>query len=303
LKDELFGKWRRTRYRMTEEDAHTRHGNNARKIEGTLEVRGGDPRGLSTGARIMEKLPRRSDDIEAAVETHQRELIESAATLYAVQKVYGDKVREQSKAGYRRLIDAHLLITGVLATGLLRISGKITPITDTSEERNALFASYVIGMKACEGAIEEGRYLQAHALLRQEMETLAQLKAVTADKRNDNGSPNVAVLEKSLARLYGGLSAAAHVSKHHIVRGATEWDVSGENVPGPTSGTRYFPAFVEELARRSFGLHLALTLRLIEEMSIDLHQQHGDDGFTERELEALNLAVQLMMTEGVLKPG
>jgi hypothetical protein len=39
LKDELTGKWRKTRYRMTEEDARTRHGENARKIEGTLEVR------------------------------------------------------------------------------------------------------------------------------------------------------------------------------------------------------------------------------------------------------------------------
>ncbi len=61
LKDGLTGKWRRTRYRMTEEDARTRHGDNARKIEGTLEVRGGDPRGQSMGARIMENLPPRGD--------------------------------------------------------------------------------------------------------------------------------------------------------------------------------------------------------------------------------------------------
>src|SRR5713101_9570728 len=146
-----------------------------------------------------------TDDIESAVEVHKRELIESAATLYAFQKIYGDKVREQSKAAYRRLVDAHLLIMGVLAAGLLRTNGKITSITDTSEERKALFASYVIGMEACERAIEEGRYLQAYALLRQEMETLAQLKAVTSGKRNENRSPNVAVLEKSLARLYDGL--------------------------------------------------------------------------------------------------
>ncbi|HYM88148.1 MAG TPA: hypothetical protein VES92_03445, partial [Nitrospiraceae bacterium] len=66
-------------------------------------------------------------------------------------------------------------------------------------------------------------------------------------------------------------------------------------------GTRYFPAFVEQLARRSFALHLMLTLRLIEEMSIDLREQHGDDGFTQREGEAVNLAVQLMITEGMLE--
>jgi len=241
-----------------------------------------------------------TDDMEVALEAHKGELIKAAATLYAVQETHGDKVREQSKAAYRRLVDAHLLITGVLATGLLRINGKITMITDTSEERDALFASFVIGMTVCESAIEEGRYLQAHALLRQEMETLAQLKAVAAGKRTENRSPNVAVLEKSIARLYGGLSDSAHVSKHHIVRSATGWDFSGENLPGPTSGTRFFPAFDEELARRSFALHLMLTLRLIEEMNIDLHEQHGGDGFTPRECEAVNLAVQVMVAERML---
>lgn len=242
-----------------------------------------------------------SDDIDAAVEVHRRELIESAATLYAVQKVYGEKVREHSKMAYRRLVDAHLLITGVLSAALLRINAKIIPTTDALVERNALFACYVIGLEACERAIEEGRYLQAHALLRQEMETVAQLKSVAAKRRNQNRSPNVAVLDKSLARLYDDLSSAAHVSKHHLVRAATEWEVPGDNLPGPTSGTRYFPAFVEELARRSFGLHLTLTLRFIEELSIDLHEQHGDDAFTEREAEAIDVAVRLMIAEGVLE--
>ena len=247
----------------------------------------------------MQNLP---DDFEATVEAHQRELIESAATLYAVQKNHGDTVREQTKHAYGRLVDVHLLTTGVLATGLLRINGKITPHTATNEERNALFANYVIGMVVCERAIEEGRYLQAHALLRQEMETLAQLKAVSAGERKDRRSPNVKVLEKSLSRLYDELSAAAHVSKHHIVRAATELDVAGWNVPKQTNGTRYFPAFDEGLARRSFGLHLILTLRLLEELSADVHKQHGDDGFTERESEAVNLAVKLMIAEGMLEP-
>jgi len=241
------------------------------------------------------------DDFESTIEAHQRELIESAATLYAVQKIHGDTVREQTKRAYGRLVDAHLLITGVLATGLFRINGKITPYNATNEERNSLFANYVIGMVVCERAIEEGRYLQAHALLRQEMETLAQLKAVSAGKRKDSHSPNLNVLEKSLSQLNGDLSAAAHVSKHHIVRAATELDVSGKDLPEQTNGTRYFPAFDEGLARRSFGLHLMLTLRFLEELSDDVHEQHGDDGFTERESEAVNLAVDLMIAEGLIE--
>ena len=91
------------------------------------------------------------------------------------------------------------------------------------------------------------------------------------------------------------------MSKHHIVRTATELEVSVENLRGLISGTRYFPAFVEELARRSFALHLMMILRLIEEMSIELLEQHNDYGCTEREVEAVNLAVQLIITEGMLQ--
>ena len=179
----------------------------------------------------------KANDIESTVDAHKRELIEPAAVLFAVQRVYGDKVREQTMKAYSRLVDVHLLTMGVLAAALLRVNGKITPITATSERRNALFASFVIGIEACESAIAEGRYLQASALLRQEMETLAQIKEVSTGKKNKK-TPNVGVLEKSLAHLYGGLSDAAHVSEHHIVRAATEWDVSGDDLPGPTSGTR-----------------------------------------------------------------
>ena len=104
---------------------------------------------------------------------------------------------------------------------LLRINGAIAEADQTAFERDALFADFVIGLEPCEAAIAEARYLQANAMLGQELEILAQLKAVRANRRKLNGAPNVAVLEQSLPRLYGGLSAAAHVSQHHIVQTAT----------------------------------------------------------------------------------
>ncbi|MFD2029807.1 hypothetical protein ACFSKM_04845 [Ancylobacter dichloromethanicus] len=110
---------------------------------------------------------------EEAIEPHKQELIEQAATLYAVQKVYGDQAKAKSMAVYGRLIDAHLLVTGVLASGLLRINGTVVEGERTAFERDALFAAFVIGMAPCETAIAEARYLQAHAMLRQELEILA----------------------------------------------------------------------------------------------------------------------------------
>ena len=157
-------------------------------------------------------------ELVAAFNLHGPERIEAAATMYAAQQVASDRVREKTKEAYGRLLDAHLLIIGVLATGMLRTNGKIVRSTDTSEERGALFAAYFIGIGLCERAIEEGRYLQAHALLRQEMETLAQLKAVSRGSRNETRAPDVSVLEQSIRRMYGELSSAAHVSAHRIVR-------------------------------------------------------------------------------------
>lgn len=48
--DPLTGRWRKTRYRMTEAEARQRFSADARKLEWTREVRDGDPEANSTSA-------------------------------------------------------------------------------------------------------------------------------------------------------------------------------------------------------------------------------------------------------------
>lgn len=48
--DEHTGHWRKTRYRMTEEEARQRFGTEARKLEWSLEIRSGDPATYSTSS-------------------------------------------------------------------------------------------------------------------------------------------------------------------------------------------------------------------------------------------------------------
>ncbi|HZR73457.1 hypothetical protein [Bradyrhizobium sp.] len=223
--------------------------------------------------------------------------IDPAALLYGVQKMFGEKARAKTKEAYGPLIGVHLLVARVLAACLLRTNAIVTSATATSEQRNALFAAFVIGLTACESAIEEARYLQAHALLRQELEILAQLGAVRDGRRRPNSSPNVMALEESLRRLYGDLSAAAHVSRHDIIESVTLWNGPTDDLPGPTHMTRYFPEADEGLARRSFALHLYMMIRLIEELNLDLEERHPDHVVTEDERAALNRAVMLMVEE------
>jgi hypothetical protein len=229
---------------------------------------------------------------------YQQELETAASALFELQKDAGDLVRKQTIKAYASLSDAHTLVVGILAAALFRINGKIIQTTTCKEERNSLFASFVIGISACEEAIAEGRYLPAIALLRQEMETLAQLKAVRLGKRNESNSPNVRELDKCLRRMYSELSAGAHVSKHHIVQSVTQWDMMSGKQPGPTTGTRYFPTLDEGLARRCFSLHLGLILGLIEEFSIDLQ---GDARFTDLDAVALSVAIGIMHEEGMVE--
>lgn len=248
-------------------------------------------------------MKRLADEFERRFAACQETLLGPAAMLFAMQRVHAEAVREKTKQAYGRLVDAHMLVTGVLGAALLRVNAKITETDEAGHQQDALLAAFVIGLDPCEQAIVEGRYLQAHALLRQEMEAVAQLAAIQQGRRRDGRQPNVAVLERSLSRLYGDLSASAHLAQHRVVRDATTWDVSHLELPGPTAGTRYFPEFDEGLARRSFGLHLLLILRAIEQMSLHFAQRYVDhDLFTPLDLEAVDLAVSLMQMEGIVQP-
>ena len=81
-----------------------------------------------------------ADNDRESIEDYKQALIHPAAMLYGVQKMLGD--RAKAKQAYGQLIDAHLLVAGVLGAGLLRTNGAVTPSTATSEERNALFAAF-----------------------------------------------------------------------------------------------------------------------------------------------------------------
>lgn len=245
-----------------------------------------------------------SDDFENSVRAFQEDLVESARLVASHFRFQADKVREQTLSAYGRLNDAHLLLSGVLGAALLRVNGKITPAGTNTAELNALFAAFVIGMDACERAIAEGAYLQAGALLRQEMETIARMAEVRQGRQRDGRQANVALLEESLARQYGSLSGAAHVAQPGIVRLATEHDLAEIEVPGPTSAARFFPVFNRDTARRLFAVHLLLMGNLIQEMSIEHDERHAEeDGFSARDVQAVQLAMALMQQEGLVELG
>lgn len=245
-----------------------------------------------------------SDDFENSLRAIQEDHVKSAKLVASHFRFQADKVHEQTLPAYGRLTDAHLLLSGVLSAALLRVNGKITPAGNNTAELNALFAAFVIGMDTCERTIAEGAYLQAGALLRQEMETIARMAEVRQGRQRNGRQANVALLEESLARQYGSLSGAAHVARPDIVRLATEHDLADMEVPGPASAARFFPVFNPETARRLFAVHLLLMANLIQEMSIEFDERHTDaDGFSARDTQAVQQAMALMQQEGLVEIG
>jgi hypothetical protein len=226
-------------------------------------------------------------------------LREPTATLHAAQKAASDQVRTRTKPGFGRLVDAHLLVCGVLGGVLLRTNGKRTQDSLLIQERRVLFASYVVGMPLCEQAIEEGRYLQALTLLRQEMETLAQIITSHAGRRKPGKQATMSVLAKDISRIYGDLSAAAHASNHDMASELLTKVMETEEAI--SRATYFYPVENLKLARQAFALHLILTMNVIGQIAIDYNKAHPEDGFGPLDKEALHLALDLMKEEGLVE--
>lgn len=222
--------------------------------------------------------------------------VDPAGFLVAVQSEYGKTARAQSMEALGALLHANYLTTKAVASIAMRMDGKKVPLNSAYEERSGLFAVFMLGLFVITDAIVEARYLQAHALIRQEIEMLARLVAVRQGYCRKL-TPNVAPLRDDVRRLYGHLSQSAHLSHHHIVRIAV--GVSSPKGYEDTKVTRFYPEVDREAARRSYALQTFVMMQMIEEIC------QGADGcslgsLTEADHEALAAAIRIMRDEGML---
>lgn len=236
------------------------------------------------------------------VEKNVQHMILPASTMLAAQTISAKEVREKSKDAYAKLLDANLLATGVIASALLRVNGEVAQLQNKSLERGPLIAGFVTGVGFCEQAISEGYYLQASALLRQELETIAALEEVKLGVRlrQDGKTPNVRNVQWSLSRLYGGLSDAAHASKHKVLMSLTQHKEGISGAPEGTVVWSMIPSFDIEISRRLYALHTMLIIQLAVHLN-DYHDELHGSGLTDEEVKYLNLAIDLLVEEKCLE--
>lgn len=237
--------------------------------------------------------------------------------LNAFQYEHVQKVRNQTDQACELLAPPHLCLMDTLASVLMRITRNIDklimgpdtvtggamvfPMTKIRKEFEATLAGFVIGVPAVEQTIREGRYLQALALLRQEMETLAQLYHLNNGARNngrfgDKAIPSVGVLPERIRSQHDYLSGAVHVSKHHIVARATQQLHFGSlpELPQLPTGARYVSSFDAGLAHDSFLFHLWLLHGTIGQFNIYLKKYSPDFALTDLECERISQAEEML---------
>jgi hypothetical protein len=223
--------------------------------------------------------------------------LDPAGFLAAVQTEFGKTARSQSIEALGRLMQANYLTTKLVASIGMRMDRKKVLLNSVHEERSGLFAVFVLGLFVITDAIIEARYLQAHALIRQEIEILAHLTSIRQG-RPRKPTPNVGGLREDIRRLYGSLSQSAHLSHHHIVRTAVGASSSPEGYED-TQITRFYPEVDPGIARRSYALQTFIMMQVAEEVCL------GPEGcclgaFTDEDRENLRAAIDIMKSEGML---
>lgn len=220
--------------------------------------------------------------------------IRAACDLLGNLKIEGEKNREKSKSAYGAVLEAHALMTGTLHRAFLRKNGVPGKTTEQVSQRLLLLASFVHGIDLCETSISEGLYIQAAALLKQELETISAIEEVKGGKRKDGKTPNVAYAPWSLGLLYRALNDAAHVGKGDVLQ-----TIIGMTSRGDAHPVSLTPRFIKEIAVRLYGIHTALLTWTCWELDCLFRELYGE-GLTDIEKRTLLIALQALQRDGVL---
>jgi len=232
-----------------------------------------------------------------------REAVESllgaATQLLGLQVAAGDVIREQSKVHYGQLLDAHMQVVGAIGSAVKRRHGERAEIVGNSQRQIVIIAAFIQGINIVECSISEGYYIQAAALIRQELEMIAALEELKKGERVDKKTPNVRHVPWSLATLYGDLSQATHAADHDVLQSILVPDKS--SLPVDTTGVIMVQQFKDQLSWRLYGVHVALLIQLAVHLNDHHETVHGEGGgFDQIELQAVKNAQELMIDGGWL---
>jgi hypothetical protein len=218
----------------------------------------------------------------------------------------GNLAQAEKNAGVG-VMDGHRLAWAATIGMLRRFEKNPVPVPLNKEahlhHRMVLAITFVQGVPLCYETIGNGLYVQAAALLRQEMETIAALaearrtgevKKITGQGQQV-GKGNVAW---KMNRLYGPLSSATHLTDPAQLDGIYRSEARPEE--GLTGRpVRLMPLYSHNIATSMWAFQSGLILQLFSEIHLVLMDLYGE-GANVVEAHAWETAVDSLQKAGFL---
>ncbi|MDA2911686.1 hypothetical protein MYX04_12255 [Nitrospiraceae bacterium AH_259_D15_M11_P09] len=243
-----------------------------------------------------------SDSEFQALRSQIEPLITGAVRLLANIAGASGQNRDKAMQEYGRLLDAHMLATGVISSVLTRTNLVPGATSPSISERLALVASFVQGIAVCESTISEGLYAQASALLKQELETLAAIQECQKGKRKPEKTPNVGSALWNMNQTYGDLNRLAHVADSQLLNKLYQ---CGGPAGFHETAVKLMPVSIQpqyhrDVARNLYAVRVIFLVLLGMELGTLTSEMYGD-GLNENEKTALFVSAQHVANEGYLE--
>jgi hypothetical protein len=220
----------------------------------------------------------------------------AASELMAAQIKRRRTIRALWKADAHGILDAHNLAFGVVSTLVTRKSGVPGKTSPSVDGRLAISASFIQGVEICEVAISEGLYVQASAMLKQELEAIAALEEHRENRRKDQKTPNVGNTSlKWMKEVYRDLNATAHIGNRDVLNSLIARQLSEE-----ITGAFIYPIYNREIAFYLYGVQVLLLILLASEIG-ELYMEMYDEELTAAESRTLTVAGEILLETGWLE--
>jgi hypothetical protein len=200
------------------------------------------------------------------------------------------EVQQASQAEADPLLAANAAVIACIGSILSR-PDRAVPLEKAKEKvrRAAVHVAVVQGVHIVEYCLATGSYVQAAALIRQELEAPDGLRGIREGQQKDGATPRLKAL-KHLGRPYSQLTGLAHLSTHDLLAHVTDLFDSGFD-------HRHNPAF----ARYLLGLHLAALVGLALDMA-DLHPFSDHMILSQQEQAWISAVCGVLAEASLLKP-
>jgi len=214
-----------------------------------------------------------------------------------------NKNRSESLKAYGNLTAAYAQCIAVLDILPKEFASKPGTTNSSISNRLSLIASFIQGIDICEVSISEAMYIQAAAILKQEIETISAILECLNKNRVEGNTPQVGLLPLPMRINYGRLNDIAHVGKSDVLSAylcdpRTQREGLDDSEKNAISLT---PVFDAETSITMYGIHVSLCLKLIDEMCNLFSEMYQDFSLSDEILSVLGSAMQILLDYGFVQ--